>query len=1056
MRAAFVALIALGFAGFPAVAQEPIRFARTPDLSPDGKLVAFSYLGDIWTVEAIGGVARPVTAHEAHDYFPCFSPNGQWIAFSSNRHGSYDVFVVPVHGGKPKRLTFDSGHDVVNGWTPDGKSITFSSTRSTNFPYFPDVYTVPIDGGSERRIPLYEGKEAYFSPDGAHLAFVRGPGTWYRRGYRGSANDDVWVAHADGSSPRRITNFEGQDTSPAWSADGRKLYYVTDRLAKPGCANLVVQDLAADLTPSGSPRAVTNHADESVRRARISANGERVVYECGADLWVISTKGGSPRKLAIEVHADDKSNTERTVTFTRDATEFALSSDENHAVLVVHGELVLTKLIGTGKTTRLTDHPAFDHAPNWAPDGKKILFASDRSGVEDLYVLEADDPETPDLTKAARFKVTRLTDSPAEESSASFAPKGDRIAFLRSGQLWIMNPDGTNAKTLVAFPKVTSFDWSPDGTWIVFSRMDGSFASEVYIVPADGSDPPKNVTRYATYNGDVSWSEAGGKVAFLSQRRGTYSMHVLSLQRPGSTVGKPAEIDWDDIHRRVNRPSTMTAETGVVSPDGTLVAFRALSNGDDLWVSNTDGGSVGRVTSGDQSPRHIRWAKRAGGLIYFLNSKGELRATRASYGTFTGASGPSSEPLNVKFSAAISVRRDEEFAEMFAQSWRLIADGFYDPKFHGVDWSAVRTKYVELVPHVATREDLYALIHLMLGELNASHLGIGGRLPSADEATADLGLVFDETYRGPGLKIAEVLKGGPADKKGINLHPGEIVVAIDRTELTNAVNVSKLLNGTIGESVRLDVTVDPKDPKSRRKVEVVGVNRTKVSQIRYDRWVERNAEQVAKASNGKLGYVHIPSMDDDGLEAFVRSLYSDNFDKDGLVIDVRYNGGGFTHDAVLNYLSGKEHTIFKQRNGGEGGVFRNYDRKWAKPSLVLVNNRSVSDAEIFPQAFRTLGLGKVVGQPTGGQVIGTNEARLIDGSWFNLPRTGIYSVAGTNLEKQGVAPDILIEADPGDRLSTTDSQLAKALDVLRSDVASWQKAKAALAAAPIPGGPGGK
>ena len=1060
-RCSFVAVVAVFAATAGVPAQEPIRFARTPDLSPDGKLVAFSYLGDIWTVEAIGGVARPVTFHEAHDYFPCFSPDGRQIAFSSNRFGSYDVFVVPVQGGKPKRLTFDSAHDVVSGWTPDGKSIVFSSTRSTKFPYFQEVYTVPVEGGPEKRIDLYEGKEAYFSPDGSHLAFVRGPGTWYRRGYRGTANDDIWIAHADGSSPRQITNFAGQDTSPTWAPNGKRLYYVTEQLSKPGSANLVAQDLGADLKPTGTPKPITSHTDDSVRRARISGNGDWLVYECGADLWVVDTKGGTPRKLAIEVHADDKSNTERTIAFTAGATEFALSPDENHAVLVVHGELVLTKLLGTGKTTRMTDHPAFDHGPAWSPDGKKILFASDRSGVEDLYLLEADDPETPDLTKAARFKVTQLTKSPEEESAASFAPKGDRIAFLRSGQLWTMNPDGTGAKVLVSAAKVVSYDWSPDGTWLVYSRMDGSFASEVYIVPADGSAEAKNVTRYATYNGDVSWSDTGGKIGFLSQRRGTYSMHVLTLQKPGPTVGKPAEIDWDDLHRRVNRPSTMAAETGVISPDGALIAFRAFSGGDDLWVANTEGGSVGRVTSGDQSPRQIRWAKRASGLIYFLNAKGELRATRASYGTFTGSSGPVSEPVKVAFSANITVRRDEEFAEMFAQSWRLIADGFYDPAHHGVDWNAIRKKYAAVVPHVASREDLYSLIHLMLGELNASHLGIGGRLAVADEPTADLGLLFDESYPGPGLKIAEVLKGGPADKKSGGVTPGEIVVAIDRKELAPSENASRMLNGKVGESIRLDVTVDPKDPKTRRKVEIVGAKRTKISELQYDRWVERNAAAVAKASGGKLGYVHIPSMDDDGLEAFVRSLYSDNFDKDGLVIDVRYNGGGFTHDAVLNYLSGKEHTVFKQRNGGEGGVFRNYDRKWTKPSIVLINNRSVSDAEIFPQAFKTLGLGKVVGQATGGQVIGTNELKLIDGSWFNMPRTGIYSVSGVNLEKQGVLPDVAIDSDPGDRLSDSDTQLSKAVGVLRADVVSWQKAKAGVAVAPGPKstipvvGPGG-
>ena len=244
-----LAVAVVAWAAAPAPAQEPIRFARTPDISPDGKLVAFSYLGDIWAVESVGGVARPVTMHEAHDINPVFSPDGKYLAFSSNRHGSYDVFVVPAVGGKPKRLTFDSGHDMVSGWTPDGKGVVFSSTRSTAFPHNQECYVVPADGGAERKLPLFEGKEAHFSPRGDAIAFVRGPGIWYRRGYRGSSNDEIWVASIDGKTQARLTRFDGQDGSPMWDPDGSKLYYVSEDGSKPGCANVVVQEVGSLPSP---------------------------------------------------------------------------------------------------------------------------------------------------------------------------------------------------------------------------------------------------------------------------------------------------------------------------------------------------------------------------------------------------------------------------------------------------------------------------------------------------------------------------------------------------------------------------------------------------------------------------------------------------------------------------------------------------------------------------------------------------------------------------------------------------------------------------------------
>jgi tricorn protease len=1025
----------------PAFAQEPIKFARTPDVSADGKLIAFSYLGDIWTVEAIGGVARPVTMHEAHDYAPVLSADGRSIAFASNRHGSYDVFVVPVVGGKPKRLTFDSAADVPLGWTPDGKGVIFASGRSTDYPGDITLMSVPVDGGAETKYTgFFEGKDVQFSPGGDRAAFVRGQGLWSRRGYRGTSNDDLYVSKADGSETKQVTKFDGNDTAPMWSADGKRLYYVTEQGSPAKCANIVAQEMNG-LTPVGSPQVVTRHTDDSVRRARISRNGEWIVYECGADLWMVSTtSAGSPRKLAIEVHADDKSNTERSETYVRSATDYALSPEERHAVVVCHGQLFLTKLPDGGKSTRMTDHAGADSQPNWSPDSTKIVFVSDRTGTDEIYLLEQDDAEHPSLTRAHTFKTTQLTNTKEGEQFPLFSPKGDKIAFIRAGQLWTMKPDGKEQTVLVADKKVTDYEWSPDGKWIAFSRTDGSFASEVYIVPVDGKEKPRNVSRYATYNSEITWG--AGKIAFISQRRGSYSVHVLPLQKPVSegTKPDPNDIEFDDIHLRVEKPANMVVEgEAAISADGTQVAFRAVSNGDDLWVVSSDGKSLNRLTSGSQQPRNIRWSKKGTGAIYFLNGSGELRTTRTSFGGF-GSSGPVGEPGKIPFSCKLTIKRDEEYAEMFAQGWRALSDGFYDPQFNGVDWNAVRAKYAAMVPHCATREDLYAMIGMMLGELNSSHLGISGKLPTADETTADLGLIFDDAYTGPGLKVKEVLKRGPADKKGLAIKAGDVVTHIDRVQLTPAVNVSKLLNNRAGESVPLTVK-DKADATAKRDVEVVAASRDKVGQLMYERWVATNAEKVEKESGGKLGYIHIPGMDESGLEQFVRALYSDSFDKEGIVVDVRYNGGGFTHDEVLNYLTGRDHTRFEQRDGGIGFVVRNQHRKWAKPLTMLINNRSYSDAEIFPHAVRASGLGKLVGQSTAGQVIFTGSIRLIDGSTFRMPRIGVYRNDTVNMDKEGVKPDVAVDISADDWKTGRDPQLSKAVEVLTTDVKAWKATK---------------
>jgi tricorn protease len=836
-----------------------------------------------------------------------------------------------------------------------------------------------------------------------------------------------------------------------WAADGKSVYFVSEMFANAArpTANIVQEAVDGKSTPVQ----LTAHTDDSVRRARISFNGEWIVYECGADLWVVSTKGGSPRKLAIEVHADDKTNTERIVTLTQGASEFALAPNEKHIAFVAHGQIFLIPTSG-GKARLLTEGMFNNHGVAWSPKGDKLIFASDRNGFDDLYLLEPDDAYHKELVEAHRFKVTQLTKTPEAESSAGFSPDGERVAFLRAGQLWTMTPTGADQKAIVKDVQVFDYDWSPDSKYLVFARRDGSFANDLYITPAAGG-AARNITRYATYNAGVTWSLRGKKIAFISERRRNEpSLFVLSLQRPAAAgAGLYSGIDWDDIYLRVEQPVPMHVEEGAISADGARVAFRAVSQGgEDLWVASTDGSRVSRVTTGNQRPQQITWSRYMSDLIYFRDGRGAIRTARAGgsgSSSFAAAlSSLTSGEGRIPFMAKLTIRREEEFKEMFEQSWRGLAEEFFDPRYNGIDWAAMRIKYEPLVKHVALKEDFYSLVSLMLGELNASHLGITGTMPAPDEPTADLGLLFDESYHGPGLKIAEVLKRGPADKRGIRVKPGEIVLSIDGVQVLEKSNVSKMLNGKVGEPVTLEVSLHPADPGTRHRVEIQAAGRDTIHELMYDRWVENNAHRVAELSHGKLGYIHIPSMDEAGLDRFVRGLYSDNFDKEAIVLDIRYNGGGFTHDQVLNYLGGRIHTSFRMRDGGQGTVMRSFDRKWTKPLVLLINNRSYSDAEIFPSAFRTLGLGKLVGEPTGAHVLGVYSIRLIDGSRFRIPRVGVFTASGASMEKEGVKPDVPVEQQPDQLAQGIDAQIDRAVAVLEQEVVAWKKSHPELARKP--------
>lgn len=1020
--------------------QEQALFPRTPDLSADGKTVFFSYQGDIWQVGAGGGQAFPLTSHTAHDYLPVCSPNGQWIAFSSNRHGNYDVFVMSSRGGKPRRLTHDSANDLVCNWSPDSNTILFSSNRALGYPSPTELYSVSVDGGNPVRLTFAEAKEGAWHPGGNLLAYARGPGAWYRKGYRGSSSDEIWVGVPGASGQARLTDFNGQDSSPMWSSTGDRLFYVSEVFGPVG--NIVVQENK----PGAKPVQLTRHDADAVRKARISANGKTIVYECGDSLFLLDTANGStPRKLAIQVIADEKSNPEKQMTYTQGASDFAFTPDEQAVIYSVHGELFRMGNNSTIKPARLTDHPADDFGAVWAPDGSKAAFLSDRSGLIEVYLLESMDSDHPKLTEAHQFKHTRITRDDRPESSLSFSPDGKRILFLRGGALHSMALDGADLKTIVPDGVVGDYQMSPDGRWIVYSRRDAFFASELFLVPSEGAtreNPARNITRYATSNHSPTFSGDGRRLAFISERRTSPGLFVMDLQKPSSggsgTVTR--SIDFDEIHLRVAQVGTSIASEAAISPSGQKIAFRS---GDDLWVATVSGGQTSRLTTGNIKPSQIRWAKRTlpGGLsselIYFKDGNGQLRSVRAASPT------PAPELGSIPFKAKMIVRSEEENLEIFDQCWRILADSFYDRKFHGSDWNLVRQKYRPLVKHTPMKEDFQTLVFLMLGELNASHLGIQMAGSTSEEATPDLGLFFDEAYPGAGLKIREVLRRGPADRKGLDLKPGDIIASIQGVELTPKVEVSQILNGRADETIVLTViprdAKDPMDKKARKRLEMTPLPRERLGSLLYERWVSDNVKKVEEAGKGKLGYVHIPSMDDAGLDRFVRALYSDNFHKQALVLDVRFNGGGFTHDQVLNYLGARQHTSFQHRNGDKGMVLRSYDRKWTKPVILLINNRSYSDAEIFPSAFKTLGLGKLVGQPTGGMVIGTGSARLLDGSTFRIPRLGVFTAEGIDMDTRGVAPDFLVEPTVDEIMQGKDSQLARAVEEMLKQLENGTK-----------------
>jgi tricorn protease len=1042
MRKAFVAIFLVFVAVATAQDLEPARFLRYPAFSPDSKQIAFSYMGDIWVAPAEGGNAIRLTVHPAHDIRPRFSPDGKWIAFNSNREGNYDIFLMPAKGGRPKRLTYHSADDILGDWSPDGRWIVFSSNRDHRFA---QIYLLEVETGYVRRLTSDETNlhSPTFSPDGRYIVFCRGGTSWWRKGYRGSANSEIWrlpiTIEGDRiatGKPERLTYYEGNDWFPMVSPDGT-LYFVSDRTGVFNIWRMPLIGTRGEGRGTGESKAeqVTNHGDR-VLYPNLSRDGKFIVYEHDFSLWVVPTKGGEPKRLTIFAPSDEPQNRLQRLALTSQATEFALSPDGKQIAFVVRGEIFVVNVEKGGEAKRITDHPYRDFDIDWSPDGKKLAFVSERDGNREVYIVDIRTRE-----------LKRLTNTPdAAESNPKWSPTGNYVAFIRGPfgrQLCWVDVNTGEEKVVVEGPFIGEFAWSPDGRWICLNRSDpANNVTDLYIVPWNGGEPV-NVTRMPYWNGSIVWTKDGKNIVFRSNRTDdNVDIYVLPLERPkekldeeeGESEKKPQErkegekklpevkIDFTDIHKRIRRLTATVFNEGsfAVSPDSKTVVFVATPvDQPEIWSVPLEGGSLTRLASG-VSASQLQFSPD-GNRIYFLSTGGTIRYLTRPAGSLG----------SVNFTARLTVDRVVELQHMFDEGWRLLKEQFYDEKMHGVDWDAMREKYRPLIEHVAAKEDFYALVSMMLGELNASHLGISGPTVSGPE-TAYLGVWFDPEHRGPGVKISAVLKNSPADRDESRLNVGEFILAIDGVEVSNNEQIWDALADKAGRVVELLVNDKP-TKEGARTVKIKPINRGQWSNLLYEDWVEKRKRMVDEWSNGRIGYIHIQAMSQSELRKFEREFYAEVVGKkEALIIDVRFNGGGRIHDELLSILKRRLYALEQYRGTPP---FTQPFQVWQKPTVVLINEFSASDAEIFPKAFRDLGLGKLVGVPTYGGVIGTYNVTLIDGTtFFRVPVTGWRTLDGVNLENYGVKPDILVEHSPEDNFNENDLQLKMAVELLLKEL----------------------
>lgn len=1062
----------LGTYGLAAQAQDNPLWMRHPAISPNGKTIAFSYQGDIFTVPSNGGTAKQITSNAAFDSYPVWSPDGNHIAFASNREGSIDVWVMDANGGIPKRVTTNSGSEYPLRWKdnstimfkasimPTAKSIIFAGS-------YPQVYTVGMDGGRPKLFSDITMDALDINASGDVLYIDRkGYEDEWRKHHRSPITRDVWLKSGD--SFRKLTTFDGEDRDPVWSADGKSFYYLSEQS---GTLNIYHRTL------DGKETQITNHEKNPVRFLSAATDGT-LCYGYDGEIYTVR-KGGQPQKTAIRIAADTEGKELIRQIRNSGAYNIKLSPNGKEIGFVMHGDVYVTS-IEYRTTKQITNTPEQERYIDFSPDGRTIIYDSERNGVWQIYATTMKNKDEKQFAYATELVEERLTQSDQTSFQPKFSPDGKQIAFWENrGTLRVMDAKGKNVKTAMDGKFVYSysdgdidFTWSPDSKWLLSSYIGvgGWNNSDIALVNASGNGEIHNLTESGYNESNAKWVLDGKAMLFCSDRAGyrshgswgaEYDAYLMffdleayeryrmnkeeralakenmtekekkkeekkeekekkEMEKPEAKEMEPLKFDLENCRDRIVRLTVTPSFLGdiLLDKDGENIYYNvAFEKGMDLWHRDLMTGNTELLI------------KNVGnGEMMFDKSYKEIYL--AADGGIKKVTPQSKAVKNIEFEAQFNYQPYKERAYMFDHVWRQVKDKFYDKNIHGVDWEGYRKTYERFLPYINNNHDFQEMLSEMLGELNASHTGARYSGSWASLQTASLGLFFDEDYTGDGLKIAEVIKGSEIACKQTDVKSGCIIEKIDGTEIKAGMDYFPLLDGKIGKPVRLTIR-----PKSGRSFDVTtkGMSMNAVDDLLYKRWVDRNRQLVDSLSGGRLAYVHVRAMNSESFRTVYRELLSDkNRNREAVIVDDRHNGGGWLHDDLCTLLNGKEYQNFMPRGNYIG---RDPFNKWTKPSCVLICEDDYSNGHGFPMVYKTLGIGKLIGTPVAGTMTAVWWETMIDNTMvFGIPQVGCMTLDGKYAENTQLNPDITVYNTPEDFLNGNDRQLKAAIEEMMKQI----------------------
>ncbi len=1024
-------------------AQDRLIGARFPAISPDGSMIAFSYIGDLWTVSADGGKASKLTNNSAYEREPVWSPDGRWIAFTSNRYGNDDVFIIPSEGGRPVQLTYHTGTDIASDFTPDSRFVVFRSGRASSS----GIYKISVDGGNAVHLLETYWSYPYYArvhPQNTGILFSLGGenGSWWRSGYRGANSSKIWMKSFDGNSTQELVSDLSNSFWPSYSHDGSSIYFVSDR------QNNTKNIWAADADGSNQ-RAVTRFRNQDVTWMSVADNAPVAAYEKNFSIGITDLSSGRSREISIDLPIETRTNSTFFVD-NENVSDFAVSPDGKKIAAVVRGEIFVMSDEG-GYARNVTNTPWREGYLTWDNESKNIIYVSDIGADREIYKVSAVGDSEP----------VKLTNSDTDKLNPRISPDGEWIAYYSGPrQIRMMKTDGSDDQLLADgyfdWWGAGEVAWSPDSKYIAYVSQNPD--QDIFAINIETKEKIL-LTNTAYDESSPVWSADGKTLYFESNRyghsfpefTGKWDIYKVDLKPEESEFDEDkfealfdeekekekdkkkieekdkevkVEINMENIDRQTSTITNTLGNDGsiVISPKDkeTMYFVSSIDGSRHFWkISLKDNNNRYEPFMPNVSrPSNIQVDKK-NNLIWY-SSRGRIGKINLN----------SRKSENISFSTKIKVDKTADYEQMLGEVYNILQHYYYDSRHHNINWRETYESYLPVLKQVREDRDFYDYTNMMIGKLNSSHTGIraprsgGSELPSAH-----IGAIFD--FSGRNIKIDRMLKDGPLYRHSENVKAGDELIAIEGETVDSGQNIWQKLNGKIGKRLKLTF----RDPSTGENSEIAlkPVSGRAENGLQLEEWIQSRKDVVKEETDDDIAYLYMRAMGMGDLRRFLLELERDAVPRKGLILDLRWNNGGNVHDRVLEALTKPVYAKWTVR-GMEETNQSSYGFA-DKPIILITNERTLSDGEMTTAGFMELKRGTVIGNTTYGWLIFTSGHGLMNGGYFRLPSQGCYTLDGQDLETNGgIRPDILIINDLNHDLNGQDPQLDKAIEEILKEI----------------------